>query len=143
MSNQIQQISTLSQKQHWSLLGLHNYIKMLIIGMLFCYLFRDEIRTIIPQWLTDSSWSHGLIIPVFSLYFVNQRKEEILNSVQNNELKPNYSGLFFLICCVLFYPFNIGCFFQDYITKVGLLAVLPRHVPTAPTIFNRRAVGGT
>ena len=124
MNSQIQQISTFSQKQHWSQLGLHNYIKMLIIGILFCYLFRDEIRTIIPQWLTDSSWSHGLIIPMFSLYFINQRKKEILNSVQNTELKPNYTGLFFLICCVLFYPFNIVQLQYGYLRPIGMIATL-------------------
>ena len=89
MNNQIQQTSAPLQKQHWSWLGLHNYIKILIIGILFCYLFRDEIQTIIHRWLTDSSWSHGFLIPMFSLYFINQHKEDILRSVRNNELKPN------------------------------------------------------
>jgi exosortase len=124
MNNKIQQTSAPLQKQHWSRLGLHNYIKILIIGILFCYLFRDEIQTIIRRWLTDSSWSHGFLIPMFSLYFINQHKEEILCSVRNNELKPNYIGLFFLICGVLFYPFNIVQLQYGYLRPIGMIATL-------------------
>ena len=43
------------------------------------------------------------LIPLFSLYFINQHKSEILNL----RTKPNYLGLFFLICGILFYFFNI------------------------------------
>ena len=90
------------QKQGWSELGLHIYIKILIIGGLFYYLFRIEIFTIVHRWLNDSSWSHGFLIPLFSLYFISQKKEDIFQSTINNELKPNYLGLFFLICGIIF-----------------------------------------
>jgi exosortase len=124
MNNRMRKINTLSQKYNWSWLGLHNYIKILTIGILFCYLFRVEIRTIINRWLTDGSWSHGFLIPVFSLYFINQRKEEILRSVQNNEFNPNYLGLFFLICGILFYPFNIVQLQYGYLRPMGMIATL-------------------
>jgi exosortase len=55
------------------------------------------------RWITDSSWSHGFLIPLFSLYFINQHKKEILNL----EGRPNYLGLIFLVCAILFYIFNI------------------------------------
>jgi exosortase len=91
------------QKFHWSELGLHNYIKIFIIGLLFGFLFRNEIQKIVSMWLTDASWSHGFLIPLFSLYFINQHKSDILNL----KIKPNYLGLFFLIFWILFYFFNI------------------------------------
>lgn len=90
-------------KRQWSELGLHNYIKILIIGGLLCYLFRGELRMLIQDWLADSSWSHGFLIPLFSLYFINQHKQEILNL----QTRPNYLGLVFLICVILFYFFNL------------------------------------
>ncbi len=124
INNQIQQTTAPAQNQHWSRLGLHNYMKILIIGILFCYLFRVEIRAITNSWLTDRSWSHGFLIPLFSLYFINQRKEEILRSIQNNELKPNYAGLLFLICSVLFYPFNIVQLQYGYLRPIGMIAAL-------------------
>jgi len=124
MGTQTQQISTPRQKQKWRELGLHHYIKILIIGTLFCYLFHNEIQTIVRGWLTDSSWSHGFLIPIFSLYFINQHKKEILRSAQNDELKPNYLGLFFLICGILFYPFNIVQLQYGYLRPIGMIATL-------------------
>jgi exosortase len=100
-------ISAPLQRSSWRELGLHNYIKILIIGSLFYYLFRNEVGDNVRRWLTDSSWSHGFLIPLFSLYFINQKKEELLSSVQKGEFKPNYLGLFFLICGILFYFFNM------------------------------------
>ncbi len=87
----------------WRELGFHRCIKILIIGVLFCHLFYNAIEGVVYRWITDSSWSHGFLIPLFSLYFINQRKSEILNL----QSKPNYLGLFFLICAILFYFFNI------------------------------------
>jgi len=108
------------QKQQWRELGLHNYVKMLIIGGLFYYLFRNEIEAIVHRWLTDSSWSHGFLIPLFSLYFINQHKKEILNL----RTRPNYLGLFFLIFGILFYPFNIIHLRYGYLRPIGMIATL-------------------
>lgn len=86
----------------WLELGVHNYIKMLIIGGLFVYLFRNEIHSIVIRW-EEPSWSHGFLIPLFSLYFIHQAKSEILNL----RTKPSYLGSFFLICGIVFYIFNV------------------------------------
>ena len=112
------------QNRQWRELGLHNYIKMLIIGGGLYYLFRNEIHAIVPRWLTDSSWSHGLLIPLFSLYFIHQKKENIIRSAQNGELRPNYLGLFFLICGILFYPFNIIHLGYGYLRPICMIATL-------------------
>jgi exosortase len=108
------------QKQQWRELGLCNYIKMLIIGGLFCYLFRNEIESIVHRWLTDSSWSHGFLIPLFSLYFINQHRKEILEL----RTRPNYLGLLFLICGILFYPFNMIHLRYGYLRPIGMIATL-------------------
>ncbi len=87
----------------WRQLKLHSYIKMLIIGGLFYYLFHNQIGRIAFKWLTDSSWSHGFLIPLFSLYFISQHKSEILNL----QTRPSYLGLVCMIFGILFYVFNM------------------------------------
>ena len=89
-------------RTHWRELGVHNYVKLMIIGGLFYYLFHNEIQTIVSKW-SDPSWSHGFLIPLFSLYFINQQKDRILNL----RTKPNYWGLVFLIFGIMFYFLNI------------------------------------
>ncbi len=114
----IQGLST--ARAGWREVGVHNCVKILIIGSLFCYLFHNEIQAIVHRWLTDSSWSHGLLIPLFSLYFINQHKSEILSL----RTKPSYLGLFFLICGIVFYPFNIVHFQYGYFRPIGMIATL-------------------
>jgi exosortase len=120
METRIYRTKTPSQKHQWRQLGVHNYIRTLIIGLLFCFLFRNEIEVIVNRWLTDSSWSHGFLIPLFSLYFVNQKREEILNL----RTRPNYLGLVFLIFGILFYPFNIVHLQYGYLSSIDMIATL-------------------
>jgi exosortase len=90
-------------KEHWSQIGLHNCIKISIIAILFLFVFYREIINLVFLWIHDKNWSHGFIIPLFSLYFLNQKKKEIISL----EIKPSYLGLPLLVISILFYIFNI------------------------------------
>ncbi len=107
-------------KEHWRELPIHVYVKILIIGVLFGFLFRSEINGVVNRWVTDSSWSHGFLVPLFSLYFIDQHKHEILNL----ETRPNYLGLLFLVCGILFHPFNIVHFQYGYLRPMVMVASL-------------------
>jgi exosortase len=91
---------------------------------LYCFLFRNEIAGIVSRWLIDSSWSHGFLIPLFSLYFINQKRQEILRSAWNDDLRPNYLGLVFLVFGILFYPFNIVHLQYGYLRSIDMIATL-------------------
>ncbi|MFC1737937.1 exosortase/archaeosortase family protein [Planctomycetota bacterium] len=104
----------------WRDLGIYNYIKILIVGALFCYLFHTDIERIIHRWYSDPSWSHGFLIPFFSLYFINQHKQEILNL----RIKPSYLGLFFLLLTLVFYILNVVQFQRGYLRPITMIASL-------------------
>jgi exosortase len=113
------------QIHRWRELGLHRWVKVAILGGLLCFLFRGELEGMIHLWLTDPSWSHGLLIPLFSLYFVNQRRREILGlewvrdplavllsgrrpgRLSPGQTRPNYLGLVLLLAVMAFYVFNV------------------------------------
>ncbi len=111
---------TAGECRRWRELGVHSFVKMAVIGGLFWYVFRHEVETIVGRWLSDSSWSHGFLIPLFSLYFINQRKERILGA----RLKPSYMGFLLLLCGILFYPFNIVHLQYAYLRPIGMIATL-------------------
>ncbi len=98
-----QSATTAASLPMWRQLNVHSYIRIAIIGGLLYYLFHVEVWDIVHQWFTDSSWSHGILIPLFSLYFLSQSKKDILNTVP----RPSYLGMFLLICIILFYIFNV------------------------------------
>jgi exosortase len=105
----------------WLELGKHNYIRILVIAGSFYYLFNNEIGRIVNSWLTDSSWGHGFLIPLFSLYFIDQHKKEILSL----QTKPNYLGLFFLMCGIVFYTLNgASPSGYAYLQPISMIAVL-------------------
>ncbi len=109
------------QRQQWVDLGLHNYVKILIIAGLIYYLFRNEIASVVHEWLVDHSWSHGFLIPLFSLYLLDQRKHEILSL----ETKPSYLGLVLLIFGILLYFFNIiSPSGYAYFRRLSIIAVI-------------------
>ncbi|HIJ72155.1 MAG TPA: exosortase/archaeosortase family protein [Planctomycetes bacterium] len=104
----------------WASLGTSVYIKVLVIGGLLWYLFREEMDGVVHRWVSDPSWSHGFLIPLFSLYFLNQHKKELLRL----ETRPNYIGLVFMILCIIFYPLNIVQFKFAYARPLTVVATL-------------------
>lgn len=107
-------------RTRWPDLGVDTYVKILVVGILLMYLFRYELYRIAYRWVTDSSWSHGFLIPLFSLYFLNQRKDEILNLPR----RANWLGLVFLIFLLVLYPLNIVYFKYGYGQPLTMIATL-------------------
>jgi exosortase len=109
----------------WSELGSHAWVKILILAGLLGVLFRTEIGEMVHLWLTDPSWSHGFLIPLFSLYFINQKRREILGleyvrdpllellggrrpqRLLPGQTRADYLGLLFLLLILAFYVFNV------------------------------------
>ena len=138
--NQSQDVK--STRTRWMDLGGHSCVKVLIIAGLFIIFFRNEIYDIVRMWIENPSWSHGFLIPLFSLYFVNQHKKDILNlqyvddpllsllqghrpqRLLQGQTRPNYLGLVFLICGIAFYPLNIVHFQYGYLQPIGMIATL-------------------
>jgi exosortase len=106
-------------RKDWKDLEIHDFIKILIVAVLFGWLFTNEICILVRQW-SDPNWSHGFLIPFFSLYLVNQRKQEILRL----KSKANYLGLLLLICCIAFYPLNVVHFQYGYFRPLNMIATL-------------------
>ncbi len=77
--------------------------KIGIIGTLFYMMFHPEIVRLCRSW-TDSSESHGMLIPAFSLYFVFQVREELGRTVG----KASIVGFLSMIGCLAAYLFAIN-----------------------------------
>lgn len=98
------QCSSPPAQRSWGELGWYPCVKIAIIAALLCFVFHGEIRRIVRLWITDSSWSHGFLIPLFSLHFVNQRRDTILDM---RPLRPNYLGLALMLLTLAVYVFNV------------------------------------
>lgn len=105
--------------------GLHTCVKIVAVAVLLGWLFRHEIEQVVRLWIIDPSWSHGFLIPLFSLYFLYQKRRRIFAleyvsdplsqwlsgrrpaALAAGQTRPNYLGLALLLGIILFYIFNV------------------------------------
>jgi len=104
----------------WLSIGPHPYVRILIVAALVWWVFRFQVGYLVRQWVEDPSWSHGFLIPLFSLYFVNQRKKEILAG----QSQPSIVGLLLLIACLIFHPLNVVQFRIAYFESLTVVAAI-------------------
>lgn len=113
-----------AESPRWGEIGLHSLMKIAILAGLLGFLFRGEIGRIVRMWATDPNWSHGFLIPLFSLYFLQQKKREILGlefvrdplpellrgrrppPLGAGQTRANYLGLLLLLLVLAFHTLN-------------------------------------
>lgn len=86
-------------------LGRQACIKIGVLTALMFALNYWQVQTLVANWLADPNWSHGFIIPLFSLYLLFSRRDELLQAPTRTCLW----GLPILIASILamalaFYP---------------------------------------
>jgi exosortase len=106
----------------WSeIISLSGWLKVGIFSFLILWLYWNEIRYMMIQtWIGNGNWSHGFLIPLFSLYFLHQRKEKIAKT----PIVHNWFGLVIIVLSVIgymasIYPLKIG-----YPKLLSILGVL-------------------
>jgi exosortase len=104
----------------WTSLSMHTWIKIVLLAAAIYYVFRVEVYSIVSKWITDSSWSHGFLIPFFSLYFLNQRKKEILAVMP----ETNWLGLIFLLGCFSFYLLVVFFYKFGYLKDLVIIPAI-------------------
>jgi len=83
--------------QRWSELGASVYIKLAVLGGLLGWFFHVEIDKTVNQWRSDPSWSHGFLIPLFSLYFLHQNRAKIFELIPRPSWFFGLGSLVFLL----------------------------------------------
>jgi len=54
--------------------------KILALGALFAWLNSWQFGILVTTWTDDPNWSHGFLIPLFSLYFLYSRRQELFEA---------------------------------------------------------------
>jgi exosortase len=105
----------------WRDLGRGHWLRIGLVALLFLLLFRYELVRMVTQWRTHPSWSHGFLIPVFSLYFVHQQRHRILSS----RYRTRMSGLVLLVLAIVIYAFNtVSPSGYAYVRALAMLVAL-------------------
>jgi exosortase len=98
-----QQAAESLRGQRWSERGVPLAVKVAILGALLVWFFYIEISRTVHRWTADPSWSHGFLIPAFSLYFLYQNRRKILDLTA----RPSwFCGLGSLVFVLVVYWYN-------------------------------------
>jgi len=92
--------------------------KVLISGVLIALLFREELLRLFDLWMSPKE-SHGLLIPLFSLYFVYQERHRLGRLVA----KPSYWGVVLIGLSLAGYVFSFfnGFYYPRQIMMISLI----------------------
>jgi len=68
-------------------------VRIAVVVVLLFVAYWAPIRyTLAGRWLSDGNWSHGWLIPLFSLYFLSTKREELARC----RPRPSYWGVLIL-----------------------------------------------
>ena len=81
-----------------------SYIRAGIVVALMLAVYWGPIRNLLIQrWIDDGNWSHGWLIPLFSLYFLSTRREELARC----RIRPAFSGAVILAAGLAMYAYAV------------------------------------
>ncbi len=60
-----------------------------VIAGLMSWLYWHELKRLVDVWQTQSNWSHGFVVPLFSLYFIYAHRDQLLAT----RARPSWLGL--------------------------------------------------
>jgi exosortase len=90
------------------------WVRIGVVGLLFVLLFNDFLYRAFGfsfdggfhfrGYVSDGNWSHALVVPLISLYFLYQHREEL----RRTPVRTGWLGLIPLILGIVFYALAIG-----------------------------------
>lgn len=98
------------------------WARLAVIAALFGAFYAPTIeRELVARWISDGNWSHGWLIPPFSLYLLYCRRDELKKAVAS----PGWMGAALVIASLALY------FYSSWIVP----RAYPRAVSTIGTIL--------
>ncbi len=95
-------------------------VQIAILALLTAVIYRNSFDSMVYKWINDGNWSHGWLVPVFSIYFLVVHRREL--GSENN--RYNYLGLIILAGA-------LGTLYLSYALSMGY----PQHLSLVPYLI--------
>jgi exosortase len=108
------------------IIGPVGWVKIVVLGVLLGWLYWNEIRhMMVGTWISNGNWSHGFLIPLFSLYFLHQRRERLLEAdLASRKSWFDWVGLLLVVVSIFMYLVSIYPLKSGYPKLIALLLTL-------------------
>jgi len=105
----------------WSdLIGPVGYVKIALIACLLVLIYRQELARMFFIWTHNGDWSHGLLVPVYSLYFLSTRRHRLMGK----EIRGSYVGLVGLLAAATLFLARVFPPYIGYAPSVSVVAAI-------------------
>jgi exosortase len=95
-------------------------VKAAVIAVLFLAFNYWQLPPLVGKWRHDPNWSHGFVIPLFSLYLLYVRRHELLAARRRVCLL----GLPLMILSTVFIFASFGLLSVNWLCNLGMVALL-------------------
>ena len=83
-----------------AVIGGVTLVQVLVVAGLLVSVYWHPLRlTVVQRWISDANWSHGWLVPLFSLYFLHINRQALAAAVR----RTSYVGLGVVVFCLLAY----------------------------------------
>lgn len=96
------------------------WVRVAVVGALLVWIFWSPLCNVANRWNTDANWSHGWLVPLFSLYFLHTRRE----TIGRTPAKTSYVGLVALILSLGAYMFFFAVMPFGYLQLLSLVGAI-------------------
>ncbi|MBI4578192.1 MAG: exosortase/archaeosortase family protein [Planctomycetes bacterium] len=112
----------LSRSRSWwtPALALQIALLAIVLGMHYRYV----IGTMATVWRTNGDWSHGYIIPLFSLYYLYMRRDRMPAAIPDRGHTSRVAGAVIILGAFAVYSFSTFINPIDYLKSLSLVATI-------------------
>ena len=96
------------------------WIKITILAGLFAAINYRQFRPLVNSWMHDPNWSHGFLVPLFSLYLLYTRREELFAATRRTSLL----GLVVMILGILAKLIAVYPIGNTWLTQLSMTVIL-------------------
>lgn len=101
-------------------LAAAGWARVAVLGVLFILLHWKQLEWMVSYWSSNSNWTFGFLIPLFSLYLIYIRREEIFAVPR----VPNQLGLVIMVLAFLAEPVAILLVKNNWLAGLSMVAML-------------------
>ncbi len=86
-------------------------IRIAVVAALLIAAYWGPIRhLLVGRWISDGNWSHGWLVPAFSLYFLASRQDDLFRC----KVRPSYIGAVILFGSLTAYFYSAWAWSMNY-----------------------------
>lgn len=90
--------------------------KIAVLTIIVAFLYWTELQNLVRLWLADSNWSHGFIIPLFSLFLIYNWRSAILSTPR----RVSYWGWLYIVLAILIYSIALVFLHNSWIAELTI-----------------------